>query len=89
MEKHELERIMLEFIDRRYDVLVSTTIIESGIDIPNVNTIVINRADMFGLAELYQLRGRVGRERHQAYCYLLIPGESGITSKARRRLLSI
>jgi transcription-repair coupling factor (superfamily II helicase) len=89
MEKHELEHIMLEFIDRKYDILVSTTIIESGIDIPNVNTIVINRADAFGLAELYQLRGRVGRERHQAYCYLLIPGEAGITSKARRRLMAI
>jgi transcription-repair coupling factor (superfamily II helicase) len=89
MEKHELERIMLDFIDGKYDVLVSTTIIESGIDIPNVNTIIINRADTFGLAELYQLRGRVGRERHQAYCYLLIPGEAGITGKAKRRLLAI
>jgi transcription-repair coupling factor (superfamily II helicase) len=89
MQKHELEKVMEAFIAREYDVLVSTTIIESGIDIPNVNTIIINRADRFGLADLHQLRGRVGRERHQAYCYLLIPCGKAINARARRRLLAL
>ncbi|HNT36669.1 MAG TPA: CarD family transcriptional regulator, partial [bacterium] len=83
MPEKQLERLMMEFVEGQYDVLVCTTIIESGLDIPNVNTILINRADMFGLADLYQLRGRVGRERHQAYCYLLVPGTKAITPQAR------
>ena len=69
--------------------MVATTIIENGLDIPNVNTIIINRADHFGLAQLYQLRGRVGRDRHRAYCYLLVPSKKTLTSIARRRLLAI
>lgn len=89
MPEKQLERLMLEFVEYQYDVLVCTTIIESGLDIPNVNTILINRADMFGLADLYQLRGRVGRERHQAYCYLLVPGSKAITPQARERLLAL
>ena len=70
---HELEDVMLAFLEKRVDMLVSTKIIESGLDIPNVNTIIINRADHFGMAELYQLRGRVGRSNVQAYAYLLTP----------------
>ena len=89
MDERELEQIMVKFINNEFDILVSTTIIESGLDIPNVNTIIINRADAFGLAELYQLRGRVGREHHQAYCYLLISGEKSISSIARQRLLAL
>ena len=89
MDEKELEQVMVSFINREYDILVSTTIIESGLDIPNVNTIIINRADAFGLAELYQLRGRVGREHHQAYCYLLISGEKSISNDARQRLLAL
>jgi transcription-repair coupling factor (superfamily II helicase) len=79
-----LERITLDFADHQFDVLISTTIIESGIDIPNVNTIVINRADMFGLAQLYQIRGRVGRSSRRAYAYLIIPPR--FTEEARSRL---
>ncbi len=89
MPEKELERVMLDFISKRYDVLVSTTIIENGLDIPNVNTIIIDRADAFGLAQLYQLRGRVGRDRHQAYAYLLVPSTDGLTSIATRRLRTI
>ncbi|MCX7919976.1 MAG: transcription-repair coupling factor, partial [bacterium] len=85
----ELERVMLAFIAKQYDVLVSSTIIESGLDIPNVNTIIINRADTFGLAQLYQLRGRVGRDRHQAYAYLLIPKDYTVSDIAEKRLLAI
>ena len=73
MHERELERVMLDFQKQRFNVLLATTIIESGIDIPNANTIVINRADKFGLAQLHQLRGRVGRSHHRAYAYLLIP----------------
>lgn len=73
MHAHELEEVMLEFLEKKFDVLVCTKIIESGLDIPNVNTIIINRADRFGMAELYQLRGRVGRSNTQAYAYLLTP----------------
>ncbi len=89
MNEHDLEQILLDFIDQKYDILVSTTIIESGIDIPNVNTIIINRADAFGLAQLYQLRGRVGRENRRAYAYLIIPSGQAITEAAVARLQAI
>jgi len=84
-----MERVMLDFIDFKYDVLVATTIIENGIDIPRANTIIINRADHYGLSQLYQLRGRVGRSSRRAYAYLLIPGEAELTPIARRRLSAI
>jgi len=89
MNEHDLEEIILDFIDQKYDILVSTTIIESGIDIPNVNTIIINRADAFGLAQLYQLRGRVGRENRRAYAYLIVPSGQAITESAVARLQAI
>ena len=89
MGDDELEHVMARFIDGKIDVLVSTTIVESGVDIPNANTIIIERADMFGLAELYQLRGRVGRWSRQAYAYLLIPDSSVISVTARERLSAI
>ncbi len=89
MAGHELERTMMAFLDRKYDVLLCTKIIESGIDIPSVNTIIINRADRFGLAELYQLRGRVGRSNVQAYAYLLTPPLSVLPRHALRRLQAI
>jgi len=82
----ELEQVMLDFIEGRSNVLVCSTIIESGIDIARANTIIVNRADCFGLAQLYQLRGRVGRSRQRAYAYLLIPGEGALTRQARERL---
>ncbi len=86
MSGHELEKAMLNFLEKRHDVLVCTKIIESGVDIPSVNTIIINRADMFGLAELYQLRGRVGRSNVQAYSYLLTPPLSVMPKQSLRRL---
>ncbi len=89
MNEKALENIMLDFIDYKYDVLVATTIIENGIDIPRANTIIINRADNYGLSQLYQLRGRVGRSNRRAYAYLLIPGELELTPIARRRLSAI
>nr|WP_159015356.1 transcription-repair coupling factor [Lysobacter profundi] len=89
MPERELERVMLEFNKQRFNVLLCTTIIESGIDIPNANTIVINRADKFGLAQLHQLRGRVGRSHHRAYAYLVVPDQRSITSDARKRLDAI
>ncbi len=89
MAGHELEKTMLAFLERKYNVLVTTKIIESGLDIPNVNTIIINRADRFGLAELYQLRGRVGRSNVQAYSYLLVPPLSVIPRQTLRRLQAI
>ncbi|MCX7963408.1 MAG: transcription-repair coupling factor [Candidatus Sumerlaea chitinivorans] len=89
MPDGELEQVMMDFIDGKYDVLVSTTIIENGLDIPNVNTIIINRADAFGLAQLYQLRGRVGRENRQAYAYLVVPQGQPITESAVARLAAI
>ncbi|MDI6889491.1 MAG: transcription-repair coupling factor [Thermodesulfovibrionales bacterium] len=89
MPERELEKIMLQFYEGKIDVLVSTAIVGSGIDIPTANTIIINRADMMGLAELYQLRGRVGRSNVKAYSYFLIPGEDIITEEARRRLQAI
>ncbi|MDD2331571.1 MAG: helicase-related protein, partial [Candidatus Cloacimonetes bacterium] len=84
LSEHQLEHVMDAFMDHEYDVLISTTIIENGIDIPNANTIIIDRADTFGLAQLYQMRGRVGRSNRRAYAYLLIP--KGITGEARHRL---
>jgi transcription-repair coupling factor (superfamily II helicase) len=86
MNERALERVMRDFIDKRVNLLVSTAIIESGLDIPNANTMIVNRADRFGLAQLYQLRGRVGRSRQRAYVYLLIPGEHIITRDAKRRI---
>ncbi len=89
MKPTELENIMLQFLNREIDCLVCTTIIESGLDIPTVNTILISRADMFGLADLYQLRGRVGRSQAQAYCYLLTPPYSTLGKNAKSRLRAI
>lgn len=89
MPERELERVMLDFQKQRFNVLLSTTIIESGIDIPNANTIVINRADRFGLAQLHQLRGRVGRSHHRAYAYLLVPDRRSMTPDAEKRLEAI
>jgi len=86
MKEEALERIMCDFYARKYDVLLSTAIIESGLDIPNANTIIIDRADSFGLAQLYQLRGRVGRDRHRAYAYLLVPPGGDLGEVARKRL---
>ena len=86
MHERELEKVMLQFMQREVDVLVCSTIVESGIDIPNANTIIINRADHLGLAQLYQLRGRVGRSHERAYAYLMIPGEHLITKDAQKRL---
>jgi transcription-repair coupling factor (superfamily II helicase) len=86
MRERELESVMIKFISGQADVLVSTAIVESGLDIPASNTIIINRADRFGLAQLYQLRGRVGRERQQAYAYLLIPADGRVDEQAQRRL---
>ncbi|UCH83188.1 MAG: transcription-repair coupling factor [Candidatus Latescibacterota bacterium] len=86
MAEKDLENVVMEFLAHKYDVLISTTIIESGLDFPNVNTIVINRADRFGLAELYQLRGRVGRREQQAFAYLLVPRNFSITESAAKRL---
>ncbi|TMC54055.1 MAG: transcription-repair coupling factor, partial [Chloroflexi bacterium] len=89
MRERELERVMIDFADGKYDVLVCTAIIESGIDLPNVNTIIINQADHFGLAELYQLRGRVGRSPRQAYAYLLYSRDKVLSDVARKRLQAI
>jgi transcription-repair coupling factor (superfamily II helicase) len=89
MKPSQLEDVIHGFLNRKYDVLLSTKIIESGIDIPNVNTIIVNRADRFGLAELHQLRGRVGRSNRQAYAYFIVPSLSGINKKALRRLQAI
>lgn len=89
MSEKELEKVMLNFVDYKYDVLIATTIIENGIDIPRANTIIINRADNYGLSQLYQLRGRVGRSSRRAYAYLLIPSELELTPIAKRRLSAI
>jgi len=89
MEPRLLESVMLRFHRREADVLLSTTIIESGLDIPNANTILVNRADTFGLAQLYQLRGRVGRSAHQAYAYFLVAEEEALTGDAQKRLQAI
>jgi transcription-repair coupling factor (superfamily II helicase) len=89
MKEEHLEKVMLDFLQYRYDVLVCTTIIENGLDIPRANTIIINRADHFGLSQLYQLRGRVGRSDRRAYAFLLIPFEEVLTQTARKRLAAI
>ncbi|MEH0157821.1 transcription-repair coupling factor [Limibacter armeniacum] len=89
MEGPKLEKIMLKFIEGEYDVLVSTNIIESGLDIPSANTIIINRAHMFGLSDLHQMRGRVGRSNKKAYCYLMTPPMINLTAEARKRLSTL
>jgi transcription-repair coupling factor (superfamily II helicase) len=89
MSEKELERVMLGFVRDEIDVLVATTIIENGLDIPRVNTIIVNRADLYGLAQLYQLRGRVGRSDRRAYAYLLIPADETLSGVARKRLAAI
>jgi transcription-repair coupling factor (superfamily II helicase) len=89
MNEHMLERIMLEFLDRKHDVLVATTIVESGLDIPNANTLIVDRADVYGLAQLHQLRGRVGRASERAYAYFLFPPEKPLTETAHERLATI
>jgi transcription-repair coupling factor (superfamily II helicase) len=86
MSEAALEQTMLDFVEGRYDVLCATAIIESGLDIPRANTILIDRADMFGLAQLYQLRGRVGRAKERAYCYLIVPPPNAMTDEARTRI---
>jgi transcription-repair coupling factor (superfamily II helicase) len=89
MRERELEHVMKDFYQQRFNLLLCTTIIETGIDIPTANTIIINRADRFGLAQLHQLRGRVGRSHHQAYAYLLVPEEEALGTQARKRLEAI
>ncbi len=89
MEGHKLEKVMVEFIEGEHDVLIATTIIEAGLDIPNVNTIIINDAHHYGLSDLHQLRGRVGRSNKKAFCYLLAPPMSVLTDEARKRLRAI
>ena len=89
MEGHELEKHILDFIDRKYDVLVCTNIVESGVDIPNVNTIIVNNAHQFGLSDLHQLRGRVGRSNKKAFCYLLSPPMSTLPDDSRKRLQTL
>ncbi|MCW8828600.1 MAG: helicase-related protein, partial [Gammaproteobacteria bacterium] len=89
MPERELERVMSDFYHQRFNLLVCTTIIETGIDIPSANTIIINRADRLGLAQLYQLRGRVGRSHHRAYAYLLVPSKRSMTKDAGKRLEAI
>ena len=89
MRERDLEQVMLDFYHRRFNVLLCTTIIESGIDVPTANTIIIDRADRLGLAQLHQLRGRVGRSHHRAYAYLLTPPQAALTADAEKRLQAI
>jgi transcription-repair coupling factor (superfamily II helicase) len=89
MSEGDLERVMVDFVDHRFDVLLATTIVESGLDIPNANTMFIDEADRYGLADLHQLRGRVGRYKHRAYCYLLIDPQRHLSATASRRLRAI
>jgi transcription-repair coupling factor (superfamily II helicase) len=89
MDARPLEAVMLKFVKREADVLIASAIIQSGLDVPNANTIIVNRADLFGLAQLYQLRGRVGRGGEQAYAYFLIPDEGTLTGDAQKRLIAI
>jgi transcription-repair coupling factor (superfamily II helicase) len=86
MSEDKLEKVMIDFVDGHYDVLCSTTIIESGLDIPRANTMIVNQADRFGLAQLYQLRGRIGRSPERAFCYLVVPSEQRMTAEAEQRL---
>jgi transcription-repair coupling factor (superfamily II helicase) len=89
LDEEELERVMVDFVAHKYDVLLATTIIENGLDIPNANTIIVNRADRYGLSQLYQLRGRVGRSDRRAYAYLLVPPEDTLSPVAKKRLAAI
>ena len=89
MSERELERVMLDFYHQRFNLLLCTTIVESGIDVPSANTIIINRADKLGLAQLHQLRGRVGRSHHRAYAYLIVPPKSLLSEDAKKRLMAI
>jgi transcription-repair coupling factor (superfamily II helicase) len=89
MNEHTLEKIMVDFWNREFDVLVSTTIVESGLDIPNANTLIVDRADMYGLSQLHQLRGRVGRSRERGYAYFLFPPEKPLTETAHERLATV
>ncbi|CAN5675836.1 transcription-repair coupling factor [soil metagenome] len=89
MGENALERVMVDFVAHKYDVLLATTIIENGLDIPNANTMLVNRADRYGLSQLYQLRGRVGRSDRRAYAYMLVPPEEGLSPVARKRLAAI
>src|SRR5690606_37523938 len=89
MRSAELEDVMHAFMDRRFDVLVCTNIVESGLDVSNANTILINHAERFGLADLHQLRGRVGRSDQKAFCYLLVPSVHTLTREARQRLQAV
>jgi transcription-repair coupling factor (superfamily II helicase) len=89
MPERQLEHVMRDFVAQRFNLLLCSTIIETGIDVPTANTIVISRADKFGLAQLHQLRGRVGRSHHQAYAYLLVPDVEGLTKQAAQRLQAI
>jgi transcription-repair coupling factor (superfamily II helicase) len=89
MSEEALERVMVDFVAQKYDVLLATTIIENGLDIPNANTMIVNRADRYGLSQLYQLRGRVGRSDRRAYAYLLIPPEDSLSPVAKKRLAAI
>jgi transcription-repair coupling factor (superfamily II helicase) len=86
MTEGKLEKVMIDFVDGRYDILCCTTIIESGLDIPRANTMIVNQADRFGLAQLYQLRGRIGRSRDRAFCYLVVPSDQRLTPEATQRL---
>ena len=85
----KLEETILDFMDRKYDVFVCTNIVESGVDIPNVNTIIVNNAHQFGLSDLHQLRGRVGRSNKKAFCYLLAPPMSTLPADSRKRLTTL
>jgi len=89
MEAEKLEKVLVDFIEHKYDVLVCTNIIETGLDIPNANTIIINNAQNFGLSDLHQLRGRVGRSNRKAYCYLFAPPSSALTLEAKKRLKTL
>ena len=89
MHKHELEEVMTAFVNHEIDILVCTTIIASGIDIPNANTIIVDRADQFGLSQLYQIRGRVGRYKHRAFAYMLVPGDRALSEDAQLRLKAL
>jgi transcription-repair coupling factor (superfamily II helicase) len=89
MKSKDLEKVMFDFLNKKFDCLICTMIVESGLDLPNVNTMIVNRADKMGLAQLYQLRGRIGRSDKQAYAYLLIPPKMSLTKEARTRLETI
>jgi len=89
MPEHDLEQVMLDFVNHKFDILLATTIVESGLDIPNANTMFIDEADRYGLADLHQLRGRVGRYKHRAYCYLLVDPNKYLSSNSAKRLRAI